>query len=127
MFFFQLDEIAPIFFYDTIYLIKLFLNNNSIEVLYSYMFVKATTIERLILADNQIHIVERRAFTGLMALKKLELNNNKIIEMDLTELPPMCTIYLTKNKIQKFRNLHGLPMERQRSPRYRINILGNRI
>ena len=77
------------------------LTNNNITRIKATDFSRNTKLKFLVLAQNQIDVIENGAFSPLKNLQELRLTDNK-----LREFPPLLpasvnAIYLSKNKIQQ--------------------------
>lgn len=96
----------------------LFLNNNKIKELSSYMFTCCPDLQALYLQDNAINIVCDDCFNGLFKLRLLYLYNNMITTINsniFRSLKNLHTLYLRNNAIKVLekgwdQDLHNLQL-----------------
>ena len=75
------------------------------------MFLAIQQLQRLHLSKNRITVIQKNVFIGLSSLQYLDLRNNQIIEIDISGIGPGCSIDLSGNKLRRFQDLHGLPLQ----------------
>ena len=101
-------------------LTHLYLDHNNLQIIKNYTFMLLENLCILSADANQITTLEQHSFFGLHRLIYLDLSHNKIMEINLGDLPSGVLVGLQTNQIIGGNGLLGLPHESHELFQYRI-------
>ena len=105
-------------------ILDLDLTMNGISKLADYSFRSMPSLQVISLQDNNIICVGIHAFSGLFKLKKLNLINNKITEVNFGNIAAGASIELMNNKLTSIDDLSGFSEAPWYMYRHRIDMHG---